>query len=265
MFVILCLHRAIMVHCFSSLLLSRYAYPVHRYLWYVYRKTITSVIAEIVQNINSKQPRPPHGSLTMSSSSCTVSKQNTSSAPMWAYFGVKVDEAGKATDDGVVICYVCNAAVKARGNNTSSLVSHLKVHHPLKNAEVVKKQELKKHGSRSKSVGPGQTTISCTFERAIKYERGGKKWNKLIAFCLAKDMMPLHVYSVEKEGFRRMLNRIDSKHDLPGCKYLHVHVYTVIFEIRKIPVLFLQYHPALLYMYMWVYIHTGTCRLSTYT
>ena len=96
----------------------------------------------------------------------------------------------------------------------------------MKNAEVVKKQELKKHGSSSKSVGPGQTTISCAFERARKYERGGKKWNKLVAFCLAKDMMPLHVYSVEKEGFRRMLYRIDSKHDLPGCKYMYL--YTVI-------------------------------------
>ena len=63
----------------------------------------------------------------------------------------------------------------------------------MKNAEVVKKQELKKHGSSSKSVGPGQTTISCAFERARKYEHGGKKWNKLVAFCLAKDMMPLHV------------------------------------------------------------------------
>ena len=42
----------------------------------------------------------------MSSSSYTASKQNTSSAPMWAYFGVKVDEEGKATDGGVVIYHV---------------------------------------------------------------------------------------------------------------------------------------------------------------
>ena len=36
-----------------------------------------------------------------SSSSSIVSKQNTSS-PVWTYFGVKVDEEGKVTDDGVV-------------------------------------------------------------------------------------------------------------------------------------------------------------------
>ena len=40
-----------------------------------------------------------------SSSSSIASKQNTSS-PVWTYFGVKVDEEGKATDDGVMIAYV---------------------------------------------------------------------------------------------------------------------------------------------------------------
>ena len=96
------------------------------------------------------------------SSSSTASKQNTSS-PVWTYFGVKVDEEGKATDDGVVICNICSVAVKVRGSNTSNLVSHLKVHHPLKHVEVVKKQELKKRGFSSKSVSLEQTTISCTF------------------------------------------------------------------------------------------------------
>ena len=112
--------------------------------------------------------------MSSSSSSGNCIEQNTSS-PVWAYVSVKVDEEGKATDDRVVICHVCNMAVKARGSNTSNLVSH-KVHHPLKHMEVVKKQELKKRGSNSKSVSPGQTTISCAFESARKYERGGKKY-----------------------------------------------------------------------------------------
>ena len=105
-----------------------------------------------------------------SSSSSIASKQNTS-LPMWTYFGVKVDEEGKATDDGVVICRICNMAVKVRGSNTSNLVLHLKVHHPLKHVEVVMKRELKKCGFSSKSVSLEQTTISCAFERARKYER----------------------------------------------------------------------------------------------
>ena len=154
-----------------------------------------------------------------SSSSSTALKQNTSS-PVWTYFGVEVDEEGKATDDGVVICCVCNMAVKVRGSNTSNLVSHLKFHHPLKHAEVVKNHKLKKCGSSSKSVNLEQTTIPCAFERARKYERDGKNWNELtdaVTLCLAKDMMPL--YSVEKEGFWRILKRFDSQHDLPGRKY----------------------------------------------
>ena len=92
-----------------------------------------------------------------SSSSSIASKQNTSS-PGWAYFGVKVDKGGTTTDDGVVICRVCNTAVKVRGSNTSNLVLHLKVHHPLKHVEVVKKQEMK-YGSSSKSVSLEQTNV----------------------------------------------------------------------------------------------------------
>ena len=73
-----------------------------------------------------------------SSSSSIASKQNIAHT-VRTYFGVKVDKDRKVTDDGVVICRVCNMAVKVRGSNTSNLVSLLKVHHPLKHAEVVKK------------------------------------------------------------------------------------------------------------------------------
>ena len=68
----------------------------------------------------------------------------------------------------------------------------------------MKKQKLKKRGFSSTSVSLEQTTISRAFERARKYERGGKNWNELtdaVTFCLAKDMMPL--YSVEKEGYSK--------------------------------------------------------------
>ncbi len=58
------------------------------------------------------------------------------------------------------------------------------------------------------------------FSKMQKYEQGGKQWQKLtnsITNCLAKDMMPL--YTVEKSGFKQLLNDFDLKYDIPSRKY----------------------------------------------
>ena len=38
-----------------------------------------------------------------------------------------------------------------------------------------------------------------------------------VTFCLAKDMMPF--YSIEKEGFRKLLYNFDPQYELPSRKY----------------------------------------------
>ena len=144
-----------------------------------------------------------------------------STSPVWTYFGFEADEDGKAKSDEVAICRSCQRRVKAKGSNTSNLFSHLRVHHPLKFAEVQQAQKQKANTERSRSKVSGkQPTIGDVVQKSNQYERGGKKWKQLtdtVTFCLAKDMLP--IYSVEKEGFRKMLCTFDAQYDLPGRKY----------------------------------------------
>ena len=59
-----------------------------------------------------------------------------------------------------------------------------------------------------------------TMEKLKKYDCSLKKWKQLtdsVAYFLAKDMLPL--YSVEKEGFQRLVKTFDSQYQLPNRKY----------------------------------------------
>lgn len=137
-------------------------------------------------------------------------------SPIWQYFGFKTDK----DDNAKPTCKLCFKKVSAAGGNTSNLQRHLHDHHP------AKAQELGKQGqgpSKPKGQQPptqGQSSISEAFSKMQKYERGGKQWQKLTnldTHCLAKDMMPL--YTVEKSGFKQLLNYFDLQHELPSRKY----------------------------------------------
>ena len=93
----------------------------------------------------------------------------------------------------------------------SNLLSHLRIHHPLKSAEVkrLQKQKSTAEGLSSKTSGTAQPTIAEAFQKGTKYERRGRKWKQLtdsVTFFLAKDMLP--IYIVEKEWFRRMMSTL---------------------------------------------------------
>ena len=63
-----------------------------------------------------------------------------------------------------------------------------------------------------------QTTLQDVLKS--KYNHEGKKWQQLtnsVTFYLAKDMMPF--YSIEKEGFRKLLYNFDPQYELPSRKY----------------------------------------------
>lgn len=139
------------------------------------------------------------------------SKSSASHSPVWQYFGFKADEDDNATPT----CKLCLKKVSAAGGNTSNLHRHLRDHHPAKAQEVSKQTKR-----RQPATPQGQPSISQAFSKMQKYERGGKQWQKLtnsITNCLAKDMMPL--YTVEKSGFKRLLNDFDPKYDIPSRKY----------------------------------------------
>ena len=113
-------------------------------------------------------------------------------------------------------------SVSAKGDNTSSLLSHLKVHHPQWYLEV-KKANSKPSGkdkdyTKTGKASSRQPSLSNTLRSGHKYERKSRKWQQLtdaVTYCLAKDMMP--IYSVE-EDFVRLVDSLDSQYELPSHK-----------------------------------------------
>ena len=135
-----------------------------------------------------------------------VPKPNTTS-PVWKYFALEIDEKGKVKNDEEVVYWLCSKEVIAKGSNTSNLISHLRVHHPLQYIDYQKMQKEKDEkvskAGASKGNDVTQTTIVSTMEKLKKYDRSSKKWKQLtdsVTYFLAKDMLPL--YSVEKKDFK---------------------------------------------------------------
>lgn len=142
-----------------------------------------------------------------------VPKPNTTS-PTWKYFTLEI-EKGKVKNDEEVVCRLCSKEVVAKGSNTSNLISHLRVHHPVQYIDYQKLQKEKtekvSNKGGSKENDAKQTTIIDNIEKVKKYDRSSKKWKQLtdsVTYCLAKDMLPL--YTVEKEGFQKLLKAFDS-------------------------------------------------------
>ena len=155
-----------------------------------------------------------------------VPKPNTTS-PVWKHFALEVDEKGKVKNGEEVVCQLCSKKVVAKGSNTSNLIAHLRVHHPLQYTDYQSVQRLQKERTEKvsgKRGGKGndekQTTIISNIKKLKKYDCSSKKWKHLtdsVTYCLAKDMLPL--YTVEKEGFQKLLKAFDSQYQLPNRKY----------------------------------------------
>ena len=71
-------------------------------------------------------------------SSSLVSKKKVVS-PVWDHFGLQADSEGKVIEEEaeVAVCRKCHNHVLARGGNTSNLISHLRVHHPMLHSQVL--------------------------------------------------------------------------------------------------------------------------------
>ena len=155
----------------------------------------------------------------------SISKEGKSS--VWTYFGYEANssEAKEGKRPDIVVCRLCKKSVVAKGGNTSNMLSHLKVHHPLQH------NEARAAAAKSKCIKQGQKLVASsdstqykqtTVQQALKpkYSRQSKKWQQLtdsVTYCLAKDMMPIH--SVEKIGFKKLLQSFDSQYELPSRKY----------------------------------------------
>lgn len=144
----------------------------------------------------------------------------------WEYFGLERGRSGQPTDTDTAICRSCHRRVAAKNGNTSNLLAHLRTHHAKTYSEVNQamkgKQPWRSSKSRSShlSVSVGQSTIQETLERSQKYDRTGKKWKEItdaITHYIARDSLP--VYTVEKLGFRRLMETLDRRYEIPSRSY----------------------------------------------
>ncbi len=149
-------------------------------------------------------------------------KKNPTKSAVWACFGYTADSSDAAESPVCRLCWknrVCKR-VSSGGGNTSNLFSHLQHHHP-QEFLAVKNQGAKQQGTKKKdSPSPAPALKQTSLADTSKYSRSSHRWRVVtdaVTYCLAKDMMPL--YSVEKDGFRRLIQVLDSRYELPGRKY----------------------------------------------
>ena len=147
-----------------------------------------------------------------------VDKPGTKSE-IWRYFGLHADKDGKPVNNGTAVCRICNRDVLAKAGNTSNLISHLCLKHPSVYAQssFISKPSSSKADSHQKR----QISIASSFAQSQPYDRKSKKWNsltKVVTYCIVKDGLPL--YTVEKEGFKKMLYKFDPRYEPPSRNYI---------------------------------------------
>lgn len=147
-----------------------------------------------VQNENRNGPKP------------VKDAPSTFKSKVWAHFGFYQADSG-TLDKEFAICKSCRHKVKYTGN-TSNMHSHLIYHHP----------ELAAEEKTASVSNASQPTINAVFKAKLPSgSTRAESITKSIACFICKDLRPYSV--VENEGFRRMLNTLEPRYDIPCRKY----------------------------------------------
>ena len=135
----------------------------------------------------------PHVTSSLTASEITEPTKKCTSV-VWNYFGVKKD------DEDSIICRKCRRPDTAKNGNTSNLLAHLKLNHPLIHQECRQAMEIKAAASgetQSKQL-PVRSVAQPTLKEAIvqsqPYDTKGKKFvelTKFITYCITKDSLPV--------------------------------------------------------------------------
>ncbi len=137
----------------------------------------------------------------------------------WRFFGFKKSDVDQTT----IFCKCCRAKVVAGGGNTSNLLHHLSRKHVLEYKEFMKLRSAPSTSAgdtRKAKEKSSQMSLEDAFVRGTAYDKKSKRWIEItnsITFHLTKDMVPL--YTVEKDGFRRMIKTLDPRYVIPSRKY----------------------------------------------
>ncbi|XP_065899760.1 E3 SUMO-protein ligase ZBED1-like [Dysidea avara] len=147
-----------------------------------------------------------------------VARKNATS-PVWTYFGLEKESDGRIKSEDVAVCRKCYQRVRAKGGNTSNLLSHLRIHHPTIHGLVM--TAIKTKNRRKEDLEKRQQpSIASSMKKVQQYDRTTRKWREIttaVTYCLAKDSLP--IYTVDKVGFRNMVEKMDPQYDFPSSKY----------------------------------------------
>ena len=104
-------------------------------------------------------------------------------------------------------------------SNTSNLLVHLRTSHSKIHADVKAAMSSKTPVQRT-VMNIKQPTLAETIGNSQSYEWKGTKWKELtdvITFFVARDTLP--IYTIEKSGFKWLLNSLDPRYELPSRFY----------------------------------------------
>lgn len=155
-----------------------------------------------------------------------VPKRHSSSV-VWKYFGFDKDDAEQKNTK----CKVCLKTVATHQGNTTNLFHHLQHNHAVE-FEDVQKAQTEKQGSRRGTTR--QQYINEAFAGQTPYDRKSKRWIELtnaIGYHIAKDMAPLA--TVERTGFKRLMNTADKRYTIPSRKYFSQTVLPNMFNTER--------------------------------
>ena len=146
-----------------------------------------------------------------------VKKPNTKSI-IWKYFSVRADSKGVPLEGEIEnpVCDTCKKCVPAKRSNTTNLFRHLEDNHPLLFAEIGPETST---SSRSKSKSK-QLSLSQCLNKAKAYDAKSSRATELtraVTMFIALDMQPF--YTIEKEGFRQLLQAFDPRYNLPSRRH----------------------------------------------
>ena len=156
-------------------------------------------------------------------------------SPGWDHFWQHVDSEGKVLGSDTAMCCRFHCNIRANSGNTSNLLSHLRVHHLTQYTQVLQMQKAKvkesEKGSCVSSSSQGEASIPELFNKAQKYNRTSRRLHEItdsITYCISKDILP--IYTTEKDGFRRLIETLDPRYDIPFAKCMSGTAIPALYE-----------------------------------
>ena len=126
-----------------------------------------------------------------------------------------------------ILCKVCRKSIAVKQGNTTNLFQHL-----------LRVQETSARNASTLTLHGGAPVRRFRCERGVReadasssHKALAKKQITLAAYYIAKDMVP--IYTVERNGFIKMLQTMDPKYQLPSRKYFVLQLHCPIYIIKQ--------------------------------